>query len=648
MSDLAPKTLTNLAIARSSAVITAALVIAATLAATFAPALPDAFAYPLGIVLIWFLPGYFVEGILFPEREMLSLTRLPIWFVFGMLVWTVPSTALQIFGGMWFHFRLIFIALLWMLWLVSAWRRAHTPALIRDQLRGEWKFQIALLVLCAALALYMTRGPRDADDWLYLQITQQILGSNPFQLREASEARYALRYAFHVWLFTQAFFAEWLKIDLVILTREIMPPLVAALGLIAFYAWARELFRRANIALTAVVIELLIAFTNITGSGWGSGLVERAAQDKFLVWLIVVPLALLFAWQFLNAGSRGSLVAYAIVLITGLWIHPVALFLIPLSLGGFALFNSLSRAPFARVRWLALLIASLPALGAPIVIRLTTIPEVFSTGNAFVGAYIRLSEDRLWIFGNWYEINPALLSHPLILLSVFALFLSAARLFRDPRTQFLWGSALAPIALLINPLTARGLGEMLTPWQLWRLTWNVPSALILADAVAGMIERLGARTLRVRPVWILMGALGVMLAASLYQANPTRWYNNLVKDHALDATTEDMMRELRVRLTAPTNVLLPREITRYAPAYTYRAVVLSNDAQKPEDARGQEIDRFYTSQANPKFMDGFLVFWKIDYVIVPNDSHSDRFLQTYARAKFLSRNAALTLYQILR
>lgn len=643
-SSFPPRVLNT--IARPQLALTGALVLFATALVLLPVTLPELLAYPVGLALLWFLPGYFVEGILLPERCELALTRLPQWLVFGLFVWAVPATALQFVNGNWFQFRLIYLVLMWVLWMASTWRRVKLAPSAEKPPKIEWHIEGLLALLGAGLALYVANGPRDADDWLYLQITQQILGSASFQLQQASEARYTLRYAFHVWLFTQAYFAEWFKIDPVVLAREILPTLIASLALIGFYGWAKTFFRNSNAALAAVAMQLVLAITFYVGDGWGRGLLARASQDKFLVWLLVVPMALGFAWQFLSEGRRALLAAYAVTVIAGLWIHPVALFLVPLSLGGFALLNLFSRASFPRARWLWLTFASLPALAAPVVIRLTTIREVFVTSSPFVEAYIRLSDGKLWIFGDWYEMDPALISHPLIILGLITLIVFAARLMRDPRVQFLWGSALVPVALLINPFTARILGEMLTPWQLWRMTWNLPCAFIFVQAGLDVIERLRLHTFRLRPSYVVALLVAVVGAFGLYEISLDRWFTNLAKDHAIEAPTREMLLTLRTTLTAPSNVLLPREMTRYAPAYTYNAVVLSNDAQKPEDARGQQIDRFYEPDADPKFLDAFLTHWEIEYAVVENESLQDDFLRQNPRADPVYRNGQLTLYRV--
>jgi hypothetical protein len=330
--------------------------------------------------------------------------------------------------------------------------------------------------------------------------------------------------------------------------------------------------------------------------------------------------------------------------IAGLWVHPVSLFLVVIGLAGFALFNLISQTPFSKQRWLLLAVASIPALLAPLVIRATTLPSVFTVDTPDVEAYVRLSDGRLFINPPFYITDPLLLGgNPLILFSLATLVLLASRLREDTRVQFVWGTALVPLALLFNPITARVLGEMLTPWQLWRITWLVPAAFALTLTWYKVREVAPAR----RP--LVAGALVVAAVASLALStwNLTRSYTNFLQTHTLEEPVVDMMYALEKNLPAPANVLLPRRITRYAPAYTYRAIVLSNDAQKPEDTRGQQVDRFYDPQADPKFLQAFLDFWGSDYVVVENGTLQDEFLGAHPKAEMLYKNTGLTLYRIL-
>ncbi len=624
------------------------LVLAATLLALPPPPLNGLPALVLGIITVFFLPGYLLEKIVNPSASELSLTRLAPFFVYSLVVWAIPATALQLAGANWLTFHIVFIVVMWGLLLAAVARLFRAQPAAHESANTERTVEWGLAALCVGVALLVAVGPRDADDWMYLQITQQFLGSDSFRILEASEARYSIRYAFHVWIFLQAFLGEWLGVDLVTLLRDQLPVLLAPLALVSLYSWARTFFGRAHPALLAVVIQLLIYGTFAYGDGWGRGFFARSAQDKFLVWLIVLPVALAFAWKFLQGGRFADWFGYGAALIAGLWVHPVSEFLVVLTLGGLALFNWLGRAPLPRARWLWIGVASLPALLAPLVIRATTLPAVFTVDTPEVIAYVRLSEGRLLFQPPFYIADPALVAHPLILVSLVLLVaLGARQLRQDLRTQYLWGATLVPLALLFDPLTARLLGEMLTPWQLWRLTWNLPAAFILTDAVLRFLPQLRAPNLARRErLWgaaALAGGIVLMLALS--SVNYGRSFGAFTKDHALNPQVEDMLRTLTRTLTQPARVLLPRDITRYASAYTYRAQVMSNDAQKEEDARGKQIDRFYDPAADPKFLEAFLNFWEIEYAIVPNSSLADRFLSRRAKTQKLYTNDVLTLYK---
>jgi hypothetical protein len=142
--------------------------------------------------------------------------------------------------------------------------------------------------------------------------------------------------------------------------------------------------------------------------------------------------------------------------------------------------------------------------------------------------------------------------------------------------------------------------------------------------------------------------LGVVGAFGLTNMKLDRSLDTFTQDHAFPLYVEDILRTVQRTLHEPANVLLPRNITRFAPAYTPYAIVLSDSAQKPEDTRGWEIDRFYDPAAEPNYLDDFLDIWEIDYVVALNGSVQDDFLQTNARATFLYKNTELTLYKVER
>ncbi len=617
-------------------------VLTATLLAIQPRVFESTLALALGLVSIFLLPGFFAAKILFTSPQPLLLARIPIFFVFSLALWALPATALQLVGANWFAFRVVFVIVLWALLFgafIREWRRAPQRIPIS---RAEIFFELALAALCLIVAYVVAHGGRNGDDWMYLQITQQFIGSERFQLIAASEARYSIRYAFHVWIFLQAFLGEWLNADVVMVLREVLPVLLAPLGLLGLYAWGKTFFGTTRAALLAVCVQLLIFVTFASGEGWGNGFFTRSAQDKFLVWLIVLPIALMFAWKFLNEGTFANWFTYGAAMIAGLWVHPVSLFLVVLSLGGFALFNLISRASFPRRRWLWLVLASLPALLVPLVMRATTLPAVFTVDSPEVEAALRLSAGRLLLFPPFYLADPKLVAQPLILLAFALLVFFAARVRSDVRVQFLWGATLLPLALLFNPIGARLLGELLTPWQLWRMTWGLPVAFILT---ATLLEWRSWRAAQWTPAKISLALiLLILIPLTLSSLNWRRAAVTFQPD-VLPPTVQDMMNELRLTLHKPSTILLPRDITRYASAYTYNARLLTNDAQKDEDARGKQIDRFYDPNADPKFLDAFLNFWEIDYVVTPRNSLQENFMQTRAGSALVYENGELSLYR---
>lgn len=615
-------------------------------ALAFAPQwFPPPLALAFGIGLMFLYPGYLVEQILFSAHER-SLGRLPVFFAFSLAIWALPATLLQVLGAYWFVFRIVFVGALWVLTLSVLYVRRRRAPLSPYAARAEYLVEGALFLLCLAAGFLAARGPRDGDDWMYLQIVQQMIASEPFQVRAASEVRYSIRFAAHVWLFAQAYLGQWLNADVVWLVRDLLPALLAPLALVSFFAWGKTFFANARAALLAVVIQFLIYATFARGDAWGLGFFQRSAQDKFLVWLVLLPVALGFAWRCLRGAKFSDWVGYGAVILGALWVHPIGLYAIVLALGGFALFNLISRARFPVKRWGMLLLLTAPVLAVPLVVRATTAPEIFQVNTPDVAAYLRLSQGRLLFQPPFYIADPALLGHPAILFALALLVWFAPRLRSDVRVQFLWGSTLVPLALLFNPFTARVLGEMLTPWQLWRMTWSLPVAFILTEGVLTIAWR------RLRTFdwnWAVGGlVLLVLLAGAIWAAewNLSRSWRNLTGSHALDAPVEDMLNYLRANLDEPSLVLLPREMTRYAPAYTYNALVLTDNAHLREGRGGQEIDRFYQPNAGTGFLDTFLRQWKIKYIVAPNDSPQDRFLAARAQTREVYRNKALTLYRL--
>src|SRR5262249_35910584 len=149
---------------------------------------------------------------------------------------------------------------------------------------------------------------------------------------------------------------------------------------------------------------------------------------------------------------------------------------------------------------------------------------------------MRLSGGRLLFQPPFYQLDPTLVAQPLILISFVLLILFANRLRQDVRVQFLWGATLLPLALLFNPYTARILGEMLTPWQLWRMTWGLPAAFVITEALwswQGLaFTRWSPKAVSLALILLLVGSVG------LSSINPARAVWAARNNQELDPDTQ--------------------------------------------------------------------------------------------------------------
>lgn len=611
----------------------------------------------LGLALFFLVPGYLIGRIIAPDDDEWTVARLPHWFAYSLAVWAVPATALQLLGASWVGFRVVFVLLGWVLGVVALSRPrgggGRRPAFRLRALAPE----LVLLGLGIGAALLTMSAPRDGDDWSYLIIVQSLASRADFQLVSGVEARYTLRYVFHVWFFGQAFLREWLNADLVTLAREVLPALLAPLALWSFYGWARTFLGGRRAALLALLVQCAIAITFTYGEGWGRGLFVRVAQDKFVVWLVLFPVILQHLWQWLSLGRRRDLFALALALLAGVWVHVVVLFILLVGVAGVALFNLTSRVAFPRRRWALVALVALPVLATPLVVRATTLPAVFTVDTNAVDSYMRLARDRLLFQPPFYLIHPDLIAHPLLLFALALLVGLASSLRGDRRVQFLWGSALVPLALAVNPYTARLLGEMLTPWQLWRFTWNLPAALILTLGLVRVASyiRQGMRGGGVRgafsvlrtPRAAMTAAVVVALMAGSVAASDVdfgRSFAVLTRGHALDGSVAEMMQLLQRTLDRPARVVVPRELTRLPPAYTARALVLTTSVELPRGAAPTELDQFYDPASDAGSLEQFLTAWEIGYVMVENGSTQDRYLRSSAEWQLLRRNQEFAMY----
>lgn len=638
----------------SVTLITGTCLVLATLLALFPRAITNSITLWFALLFVFVLPGFLLDRILFPAEFPWSVTRLPALFVYSLALFALPATILQFLGADLDTFRTTYVLILWLLGVAFFVRARGQPVEQAKYGEREIVVEIILVVLGVAAAIVIANGPRDTDDWTYLAVLQEFLVRGHIATINADQARYSLRYTFHVWLYLQAFVARWLGVDVVTLVREVLPLLLAPLSLLSLYAWGKEFFGRLGAGLVTVLVQLVIYVTFAQADGWGRGFFARVAQDKFLVWLVILPVALQFFWRFISSGTETrkgdiswtNLLAYGLALVAMVWVHPIGLVQVLLAVGGFALINLLQRNRVSLRRWALIGLTSAPVFLAPLVIHAITPGPIFSVTAPDVKALLRLSEGRLALQPPFYISDPSLFDNPIIMFALALVPLLVFRLRTDRRAQFLFGSTLLPLALLFNPYTAWVLGQAITPWQLWRLTWSIPAALLITDILVQIVDRsrssatiLAGRYLRFTIAYLLFAGIGALVVSNL---NLERSVSYLQKSHGLDAQVEDMMRAMPRFVTVPSIVLVPRDLSRLPPAFSLNTQPISLVAHAPEDPMGSEIDRFYQEDATSDWSQQFLDFYKVNFILVPKGAALDRqmradsesFVQRYSNDKY--------------
>jgi len=250
-----------------------------------------------------------------------------------------------------------------------------------------------------------------------------------------------------------------------------LPPLLLVVSLLAFYSLAKELFQSRNAALLSTLIQILFCLSSIDSRDWiGRGFFGRLIEDKFLIWLIILPVAVVFMLKYLSSGKRRHLLTLWLGMAALALTHPIGLVQGGISFASFALvhcFFNLKRDKIIRV--IAVFACLLFFLLIPLAQRQMMATQG-TTGPAFDYAsgsevQFRLNRTRLWIFSaveNEYMAHPHLIAHPLTFLAILLTPLLLQHLRRSVAAQFLFSNMAVPLLILYNPVTVPLLGSVIT------------------------------------------------------------------------------------------------------------------------------------------------------------------------------------------
>jgi Family of unknown function (DUF6077) len=375
---------------------------------------------------------------------------------------------------------------------------AENGARIRSSLTWLW---IPFLLLSTALAcVSMARAQGTLGDmWVYLASVRDFLSADKLALHDPyfGDEVGASRVKINGWLLEQAALSRVSGLDPIELVLTYLKPTLVVMSLLAFYALALTLFKSEAAALLAGSLYALffLIYLHPTAASLGGEFIGRVAEDKFVARFLFLPIALVFAYLFLESRKLRYPMVFAFFCWAVVAIHPVGLAIIGLSMAGFGLLHLAVnwRKKGAWIRTVSLGGTLLSVLVAPVfyllatgdsLIALLQASDINSGDPDVLSNIVFLLPWRkkiLELGDNYYIMHPSLLVNPAILLALLVgLPFLLRHLKRGLSAQLLVGMMLVPTAVCFLPPIATFFGNhIVSPGQLWRLAWPIPLAALL-------------------------------------------------------------------------------------------------------------------------------------------------------------------------
>ena len=460
------------------------------------PFLSAAFLFTMpGALLAHRLVGEYFPGVaLIPAAIMLNVG------IFALLA--VPALVLSLSLGayMWAAGALVITSLGWAVFQALLWRQMAADETRSTRVSG-WLWAPFVASGAALAAVSGLRVPRPYDDiWVYLAWVREFSNADRLAVHEpyfGDLVGEVSRARINGWLLEQAALARASGLDPVDMALVYLNPALVIVALLAFYALARVLFRSEGAALVAGCLYAMffLAHLDASLSSFGGELVARAAEDKFVARFVFLPVALSLAVAYLESRRLGYLLAFGFACWTVVFVHPVGLAVIGLSMAGFWLV-------YVAVNWrertawtgmAALGAATLSVLIAPALYVLATgesptsllkDADINATDPDVLAnmAFVRPEWGHiLALGGDLYVMHPALILDPMILVGILAgVPFLLLRLERGPAPPLLTGTLLLMVVVCYVPQVSTFMGDnVVVPGQIWRLAWPIPLAALL-------------------------------------------------------------------------------------------------------------------------------------------------------------------------
>jgi len=320
------------------------------------------------------------------------------------------------------------------------------------------------------------------------------------------------RYWLSFWPLWQALLATLAAVHPLALTANHLGPILAAISLLAVYDLGRALGMTRRLATFGVTaqIALLLCLLARTRAGWI--FFDRVAEDKFLAFFLLAPVALACLTRALSpTRGAGAFVRLACAWLALAFSHPTSLGMVSLvgaAYCGLEVVLSRSRRRAALCLTVVVVITAAAAS-----VRLIPHPFFEKLERGPEARFAAVLEDentrgRIYIIpGTGYFGVGADTAPPAAQLVGSIVLLIALWFARRDRTARLLVASLGIVGLAIAPHTGWLLGKALPPFHLWRIICLVPFG-IAAAFVGGLATSAALRMRRVPP-WLWTAARSV-------------------------------------------------------------------------------------------------------------------------------------------
>lgn len=621
----------------------------ATGLAVFGPLPPSFFSFLIVFLWLLALPGFMLWFILFGSRDLFSPERLPVYFALSVGILALPVLAvvllqstLTVLGWLALGVQMaLFIGCL----VGRVLRRSGVddlPPIPKASGPMAW-LTLSFALLVSVMVLFSARA---GDDWGYLGYIRKyydlnrVVWAEPFLGTGLVDWPAVLGF----WSPTQALLARLIHTEPALVFRVYLPPVLAIVSILAFYSLARYFLKSDRWAFIATISQVvMVHMLEKFPHNWFFG---RIANDKTFAWLALLPMALLFSFEYLERAHKGLAIVSFLLILGMAFVHPMALLLYIVSFGASNAVGLVFHMDRARLGRLMLLVGAVALVAfLPGLTYLGFAPQgrvyYFSptdTQNPFVAQLLAWNEENLAILRNGLYVVPLsiVLRPPTRIIPFLLLFLAGFRLRKSVVARFVFANTVAPAGLMFLPWAASALGSFITPWLVYRLGWLFPVGLSLAYSlregrtvfVRFTSARMTGRVAK-NALYGLLSAVMVIAviavtsgAIQAFKRNQVPW-GRLYPYH-----TEGVFRYMRANIVPGSVVMASEKLSWVLPSHVNARVVqwrgpktltlFSSEERSEAQSRIEAVNDFFDRHILDAKAVDILSKYGVDYVLVEN------------------------------